>query len=109
MDFKDIKVGDKVVCSRRYSSGTDVFVVEHVTPTRFSVGYIHYKKSDGREYGASSTISSMRALRIATDDDVTLYRRARVRALIRFPKDAVITDEILDGFAELFDRCVVRW
>ena len=102
--FENIKVGDKVVRTQPYGSRSVVEVVTHVTPTRFAVGFIVYIKKDGREHGGGN--HSTWAIRIATDDDIAKQRRVCARDRIKL--DGLLTDEQLDAFADLFEKCGVK-
>ena len=101
--FENIKVGDKVV--RRQSLGGDlVAVVTHVTPKRFRAGGFDFVKATGRALG----VERVRAIRIATADDIAKQRRQRTRDFIRLSSAYVLTDEQLDAFADLFEQCGVK-
>lgn len=72
VQFKNIKVGDTVVVSRR---NHELAQVTHVTATRFSVGSHSFYKKDGTVYGYADIWSRPRVLRIATQDDHAEHAR----------------------------------
>ena len=101
--FDSIKVGDKVVRTQPYNARHVVEVVTHVTPKRFRAGGFDFVKATGRALG----VERVRATRIATAEDIVKQRRQRSRDFIRLSSAHVLTDEQLDAFADLFEKCGV--